>query len=70
MNQYMLLGRLQQDCEYYLGYGNRMDKYLWAGSVEGQIQKMKEIWNSFTEDAKPEWISMADIERYEREMSI
>ena len=28
--RYQLLGRMQQDCEYWLGYGGRNDKKLWA----------------------------------------
>jgi hypothetical protein len=63
---YKLLGRLQADCEYYLGHGNRSEKRLWAGSVEEQIKKMKELWNLLPK--KPEWLSMEDIEKYEKEM--
>lgn len=28
--RYMLLGRLQADCEYYLGFGNRNPNRLWG----------------------------------------
>lgn len=38
---YMMLGRLQSDCEYYLGYGNRYAKHLWAGDEQDQIKSMK-----------------------------
>ena len=34
--RYQLLGRLQADCEYYLNYGNRNIKRLWAGNVNLQ----------------------------------
>jgi predicted XRE-type DNA-binding protein len=64
----MLLSRLESDCKYYLGNGNRYEKVLWAGSVDKQIAKMKELWNSFPDDMKPEWLSMEDIENYEKEM--
>lgn len=64
--EYMLLDRLKQDCEYFLGNGNRSEKHLWAGSIDAQIAKMKEIWNKLKE--KPEWLSMEDIEKYEKEM--
>lgn len=63
---YMLLSRLQQDCEYFLGFGNRCEKHLWADTPEEHIAKMKELYNGFKE--KPEWISMEDIERYEKDM--
>lgn len=65
---YMLLGRLVSDCDYYLGNGNRYEKHLWAGDVDSQIKKMKELWNGFPEDAKPEWLSMKDILDYEKKM--
>ena len=32
---YMLLDRLRSDCDYYLGNGGRLDKWLWAGSKAG-----------------------------------
>jgi NAD(P)H-flavin reductase len=63
---YQLLARLQQDCEYYLGYGNRVKKHLWALDEAEQIKKMKELYEGFRE--KPEWISLGDIEKYEAAM--
>lgn len=38
--RYMLLGRLQADCEYYLGFGNKSPHRLWAGSEKTQIEYM------------------------------
>lgn len=64
--KYQLLDRLKSDCEYFLKAGNRAEKHLWAGNVDDQIAKMKELWNSLEE--KPEWLSMEDIENYEKEM--
>ena len=63
---YMLLDRLRSDCEYFLGNGNRNEKHLWAGSVDAQINEMKKIWNSLKE--KPEWLTMEDINDYEKLM--
>ncbi|WP_088510978.1 LPD11 domain-containing protein [Burkholderia ubonensis] len=63
---YQLLARLQQDCEYYLGFGHRAKKHLWAGDEAEQIQKMKELYEGFSE--KPEWLTLEDIERYEAAM--
>ena len=65
--KYQLLDRLKSDCEYFLKAGNRNEKHLWAGNVDDQIAKMKELWNSLEE--KPEWLSMEDIENYEKEMN-
>jgi len=65
---YMMLDRLRSDNEYYLGNGNRNPKNLWAGSVDGQIEEMKKLWNQLPKDGKPEWLSMEDIEEYEKKM--
>mgnify|MGYP003623490819 CR=1 FL=1 len=66
--RYMLLGRLKTDCEYYLGNGNRRNKHLWAPNENRQIRMMKELHNSFPDDAKPEWLTMDEILEYERKM--
>lgn len=65
---YMMLGRLQMDNDYFLGNGNRGERNLWAGNVDGQIEEMKKLWNSLPENGKPEWLSMEDILDYERKM--
>ena len=65
-NEYRLLSRMMQDCEYFLGNGNRHQKFLWAGNVHDQIKTMKEIWNSLK--VKPEWLTMEQIETWENEM--
>lgn len=68
--RYMLLSRLQSDCEYYLGYGNRYPKRLWAGNEAKQIDYMTKIHDSFGEDAKPEWLTMEQIKEYSRKMGV
>ena len=64
--EYQLLDRLRSDCEYYLGAGNRCEKYLWAGSVKEQIAKMRELYDLLP--VKPEWLSLEDISAYEQKM--
>lgn len=64
--RYMMLDRLKTDCNYFLDNGNRNEKHLWAGDVDKQIKLMKDLYNSFEE--KPEWISMEDIENFEKQM--
>lgn len=65
--RYMLLNRMQMDCEYFLGCGNRNPYNLWCvGDIDGHIEYMKAIWNSFNE--KPEWLTMEQINEYERKM--
>lgn len=66
--RYQLLSRLQGDCNYYLGYGNRSKNALWANNEQEQIGTMKELWKSFTENGKPEWLTWDDILNYESKM--
>lgn len=63
---YMMLGRLQSDNEYFLGNGNGNEKNLWAGNIKDQIKEMKRLMKLVK--AKPEWISMKDIANYEKSM--
>ncbi len=65
-DEYRLLSRLKSDCEYFLSTGARAEKHLWAGSVDEQIDKMREIYDLLPE--KPEWLSKQDIDNYERQM--
>lgn len=65
---YMLLDRLRDDCEYFLNYGNGYEPNLWAGDIDSQISKMKKLYNSFADDEKPEWITIEDINNYEKKM--
>lgn len=65
-HNYMMLSRLQSDCDYYLGFGNRNPKVLWAGNEEEHIAEMKKIYNELPE--KPEWLTMKQIEDYESKM--
>lgn len=65
---YMMLDRLKQDCEYFLGFGNGNERHLHQLNVEDQIKMMKDLWNGFPENAKPEWLTMEEIEDYEQKM--
>lgn len=65
--QYQMLSRLKSDCEYYLGHGNRNENHLWAGNVVDHITEMKNRWNALA--AKPEWLTMEQINEYERRMT-
>lgn len=66
-DQYRLLDRLCADCEYFLGAGQRAEKHLWAGSVDAQIEKMRELYAQLPE--KPDWISLDAINAYARRMA-
>lgn len=64
----MLLSRMQPNCEFYLGYGNRNPSPLWVGNEERQIEYMKQLYNSFTVGNKPQWLSMTKLEEHARLM--
>lgn len=65
---YRLLSRLKSDCDYMLGAGGPgAERQLWAGSVEGQVAKMRELLASLPEP--PQWLSAEDIDRYEQDMT-
>lgn len=66
--KYMLLYCMKEDCNSYLGSGKRKAKYLWSADEAEHIANMKALWNSFPEGEKPEWLSMEEIERFEKEM--
>ena len=63
---YMLMSRLVMDCEYFLGFGCRSERRLWAGTVEKHIATMYEIWE-YVED-KPEWLTKEQIADYANQM--
>lgn len=65
---YRMLGRLQSDCEYYLGFGNRCAKHLWAGNEKDQILEMMRIYSNLEE--KPVWIDEDRIAKYAEEMGV
>ncbi|MDR1565499.1 MAG: hypothetical protein LBS74_11130 [Oscillospiraceae bacterium] len=68
--KYQLLHRLKEDCEYFLGVGRRVKKSLWAGSESAQIEKMKELWGSFSQNQKPEWLTLKQINIYAQRMGV
>ena len=65
----MLLDRLRQDCEYYLRIGGAAN-CLWADSEKEQIQTMIDIWNSFPDGDKPEWLTMEQINEFAQKMCV
>ena len=68
--RYQLLDRLRQDCEYYLGNGDRSKNSLWAKDEKSQIQTMMDIWKSFPDEDKPEWLTWEQIIDYAQRMGV
>lgn len=67
--EYQLLDRMKDDCNYYLKVGNRQAKHLWGHNEVDHIAKMKELWNQFKDDEKPEWLTFKQISDFEKEMT-
>ena len=65
--EYQLLDRLRSDCEYFLGAGQRSKKHLWAGNVQAQIAKMRELYDTLPD--KPEWLTPDEIDSYADRMA-
>jgi len=63
---YMLLNRLQQDCETFINSPRPSEKRLWAGNIKDQIKEMNKIWKALKE--KPEWLTQKEIKNYEKTM--
>lgn len=68
VNRYSLLSRLQSDCDYFLGNGNRCERRLWGLTVENHIRYMKILYLILPINSKPEWLTMSDILSYEIRM--
>lgn len=66
---YMMLSRLESDVLYYLGCGNRNPRHLWAGNEIEHIKEMKNLYNSFPINAKPQWLNMSKILAYDKLMN-
>lgn len=65
--KYQLLDRMKGDCEYYISNKeNDENNHLWGKSAKDHIEYMKKLYNSF--DEKPEWLTMRDIENFEKRM--
>lgn len=62
-----LLGRLKADVDYFLG-SSHAEKYLWAGSVDAQIAKLREIDGSIRPEDRPEWFTTEWIDQAEQAM--
>lgn len=65
--KYQLLDRMKGDCEYYIANKeNDENNHLWVKNAKDHIEYMKKLYNSF--DEKPEWLTMQDIENFEKRM--
>lgn len=66
--RYGMLSRLKHDCNYYLGFGHRDPRYLWADNEKDHIAFMRALYDTFSDKDKPEWLTKSDIDAYEKKM--
>ena len=67
---YMLLSRLEMDCKFYLGFGNRQTSRLWANNEQDHINKMKELYYLMPYHQRPQWLSETIIKYYAKKMNV
>ena len=63
-----LLGRLLCDCKYYLGYGYRQPRCLWAKDETRHIAKMRELYDSLPES--PQWLTREQLDEIAKDMGV
>lgn len=66
--RYQLLDRMRQDCEYYIRNNFETPNCLWAETEREQIDFMKQLWSSFPDADKPEWLTWEQILEFEKRM--
>ena len=65
---YMMLSRYQSDCDYFLGYGYGYEGHLYFKEVNKHCDEMKKLYDSFSDEDKPEWLTAEQIEQYRIDM--
>lgn len=63
---YMMMDRLKQDCEYYLGYGHKNKRHLYYKDEKKHIEEMKKLYKQLPK--KPQWLTYQQILDYEKLM--
>ncbi len=66
INKYMLLGRLQTDCDYFLGNGNRNEKQLFYLNTKEHITEMIKLWKTLPK--KPSWLRANELIKYKKQL--
>lgn len=67
--KYKLLKNSKKHCDYYLNNKNGVTNNLWNfKGIKKQVVDMKLIYNSFSEEEQPEWLTMKQIEKFEQDL--
>lgn len=67
--EYMMLGRLKSDCNTHLSEDCHPSCRIKDENIDAVIKSMKELWNQFTEDEKPEWLTWDQILDFEKRLT-
>ncbi len=70
--QNMMLSRLQEETEAYLGKTGNPEKdkvdcryrnpsHIWGDTIEDNVNEMERLYNTIPSNAKPKWLSFDDI---------
>lgn len=65
---YMMLERLRQDCDFFLGPGCGCENNLYYKTVEEHCNQMEKLWKSFGRYEKPNWLTLEQIKSYRVQM--
>lgn len=65
---YMMLGRYKSDCNYFLGCRNGYEGHLYFKEINKHCDEMRKLYESFSDNDKPEWITAEQIEQYREDM--
>lgn len=63
-----MLNRLKMDCDYYLGYGNRLADNLWAHDEKEHLAEMRRLLATLPDEYKPAHLTNEIIDEYEKKM--
>lgn len=65
--RYMLLSRMQMDCEAYLQI-EFPQRHLWGKTPQRQIEIMRALW--YYLPVAPEWLTIEQINGYAEQMGV
>lgn len=75
--QYMMLGRLSEDCRAFFGNGRgdesadcryKNECFIWGKDIKVLVSEVKKLWDEIPEDLKPEWVTWKEIEEFEKKV--
>ena len=65
-HRYMMLSRFQADADYY--FRNPQPKHLWAGDPIEHADNMIAVYNTFSKEEKPEWLTDTQLKDYVKKL--